>query len=83
MATARYTTLEASYSALTSGECVVEVASKGSVRIHVGVSAPAAGTTAYHNITYPDGLFVYNGTETVYVRAEDALEPDVIATHII
>ena len=83
MATVRYTTSETSYTALTAGECVVEVAEKGSVRVHVGTTLPIAGTTAYHNITYPDGIFAYHGTETVYVRAESDLEPDVVATHII
>jgi len=83
MATKRYTTTQANYVALDAGECVVEVAEKGSVRIYIGTSLPTVGETAYHNISYPDGIFAYHGTETVYVLAETTDVPDVVATHII
>jgi len=83
MATKKYTTSEAAYTALDEGPSIVELYDQGTVRVHVGTSAPAIGETAYHLLTYPAGAFIYNGTETIYVLADDNRTPDVVATHII
>ena len=83
MPTKVYTTSESAYTALDPGPCLVEVNSRGRVRVHVGTTLPAAGELAHHVLQYPAETFTYNGTETVYVRADDSDEPGVVATHVV
>lgn len=54
------------------GPLMLEPMEQGVWRIHVGTSAPTAGTDAYHLIKYPGGQFHYSGTEKVYVQANDS-----------